>query len=333
MNNKYLVTIAIPVYNVEKYISECILSALNQSYNNIEIIIVDDRGRDNSMIIVESIINKYHGNKTIRIISHDKNKGLSEARNTAIRNAKGDYLYFMDGDDYITNDCIEILLHSMKENEVDFIAASYQEINEDGSNRHITKTLENITIKEDKAIKRYFFKDYSQNNITTTWNKLFKLHFLRKNNLSFIPGIFYEDNIFTLQICTLCKSFTSMSNTTYFYRQRNNSIMHTGIESFTEKEVKDRSFVLKKEKEYLKFYINCVFFDKMILQFCEESYFYTKGYMDHNKEGLMLQPYIKDFLYYPLDIVNLLKIRKNTCKHLFFWIINKLPYCIIKKTL
>ena len=333
LNMNSLITIGIPVYNVEKYVEECIMSVLNQTYNNMDIIIIDDRGTDNSMKIVESIIKKYHGNKTIRIISHDKNKGLSEARNTAIKNANGEYLYFIDSDDYMTNDCIEVLYHTIMNNDVDFVAASYQEVNEDGSDRHIAKKLKDVTIKRDNVIKEFFFKNYSQNNIATTWNKLFKLDFLRKNNLSFIPGIFYEDNIFTFQICTLCKSFTFISNTTYFYRQRNNSIMHTGKESFTEKEIKDRCFVLKKEKECLKYYINYIFFDRILLQYCEESYFYAKGYMNHNKEGIMLQMYIKNFLYYPLDIVDLFKIKKNFYKHLFFWMINKLPYCIIKKIL
>ena len=109
-NNKIKVSIIVPVYNVAEYITECFNSVASQTFTGgMECIFVDDCGTDDSVDIVRSLISSYHGNVRFRVVNHDHNKGLSAARNTGIRNAKGDYLYFIDSDDSITSDCIEKL--------------------------------------------------------------------------------------------------------------------------------------------------------------------------------------------------------------------------------
>jgi glycosyltransferase involved in cell wall biosynthesis len=98
-----------PIYNVEQYIERALLSALNQTYQNLEILIVDDLGHDNSMNIVYQLKHTHPRGNCIRIITHKKNLGLGGTRNTAIESAQGKYLYFMDSDDAIVPDCIETL--------------------------------------------------------------------------------------------------------------------------------------------------------------------------------------------------------------------------------
>ena len=102
------VSIIIPVYNVAPYIIRCLDSIYNQSYPNLEVIIIDDCGTDNSMAIIDSYLTSDQHDIT-RIIHHHKNQGLSIARNTGINNANGEYLYFIDSDDYITSNCIKTL--------------------------------------------------------------------------------------------------------------------------------------------------------------------------------------------------------------------------------
>ncbi len=319
-----------PVYNVEKYVKECITSVLKQTYENIELLIVDDCGKDNSMEIVKSIINEYDGRKTIHIIEHAYNKGLSEARNTAIKEAKGDYIYFIDSDDMMTHECIEILYNAMQKNHVDFVAASYKEINEDGSNRNTRKTLDDITIKNGKAIKEYVFEDFYDRVIVTVWNKLYKLSFIKGHNLYFTIGRYYEDVIFNLKACTQCDSLSFLSDITYLYRQRDNSIMHVGNSVFTEKEVKDRAYTTKNAKLYLRNYLMTNHLDEIILNYAKGSYYYAKGYFKHNDENMFLKPYIQEFLYYPLHLSEVLRIKRNRKEHLYYWLLNKLPYCIVR---
>jgi glycosyltransferase involved in cell wall biosynthesis len=110
----YKVTLSMPVYNVEKYMERALLSALNQTFESIEYLIVDDKGTDNSMAIVRRIIANHPRGKDVRIIDHGVNQGLGAARNSAIKEAKGEYLYCMDSDDEITKDCIEILYNKMR---------------------------------------------------------------------------------------------------------------------------------------------------------------------------------------------------------------------------
>jgi glycosyltransferase involved in cell wall biosynthesis len=105
------VSIIVPVYNVEKYINRCFNSIICQSYTNIECIFIDDCSPDNSYQILRQRINEYQGNIYFNVIRHSKNKGLSGARNTGTLASTGDYIYYLDSDDEITNNCIEILVN------------------------------------------------------------------------------------------------------------------------------------------------------------------------------------------------------------------------------
>ena len=122
------VSIIIPIYNVEKYVAECLNSVISQTYDHskIECIIVDDCTPDLSMVIVDEIIGKYNGEIVFNIIRHEHNQGLSAARNTGIEAATGDYLYFIDSDDYIYPKSLELLLNASKEyNKPDVVVGNY----------------------------------------------------------------------------------------------------------------------------------------------------------------------------------------------------------------
>src|SRR5690625_3677419 len=121
---KPLVTIIIPVYNVEKYIAECLNSVIRQTYSNIEVIIINDGSNDNSYEIIESYSKKYNNLKII----DQENKGQSVARNVGLTKAKGKYIYFLDSDDYIKDITIENLVSKMEENNLDLIRFSAEVI-------------------------------------------------------------------------------------------------------------------------------------------------------------------------------------------------------------
>ena len=115
------VSIIIPIYNVESYIANCLHSVFNQTYKDLEIILVDDCGTDKSMDVAKEIIRKYKNDFHIIIEHHTYNKGLSAARNTGLKKSTGEFIYFLDSDDTISNDCIERLMFPILQgNHVDF---------------------------------------------------------------------------------------------------------------------------------------------------------------------------------------------------------------------
>ena len=180
-----------PIYNVEQYIERALLSALNQTYQNLEILIVDDLGHDNSMNIVYQLKHTHPRGNCIRIITHKKNLGLGGTRNTAIESAQGKYLYFMDSDDAIVPDCIETLYNIISQEKVDFVAAGINQIDENENSLKITN-YPNITRKGKLCMAQYFYEE--KNDIwVTTWNKLYNLSFLREFHIHFLEHVYHED--------------------------------------------------------------------------------------------------------------------------------------------
>ena len=120
----YSVSLIIPVYNVAEYIQTSFYSALNQTFQSIEYIIIDDCGTDNSMNILYDILDAHPRRSDVRIYHHDENRGLSAARNTGLKKATGEYVYFMDSDDEIVADCIEMHYKSIQRSNADFTVAN-----------------------------------------------------------------------------------------------------------------------------------------------------------------------------------------------------------------
>lgn len=216
------VTIIIPIFKVEKYIKRCIFSVIKQNYSNIECILIDDCTQDKSMIIVNNILSNYNGKITFKIIQHKYNQGLSAARNNGILNANGDYLYFLDSDDYITSDCISTLVeYANKYNGIDIVQGNI--ISTDRSTDFLN-------------IIQYSFPEYSNNHLwiksnmlkkipMTAWNKLIRKDFILDNNLFFKPNIIHEDEHWRFFACKYICSIAFSNKPTYYYCRNDDSIM------------------------------------------------------------------------------------------------------------
>lgn len=211
------VSIIIPVYNVASYIEESLLSALNQTYDNIEYVIVDDCGTDNSISIVR-MLQQNHPHKDIKIIHHTHNRGLSAARNTGLINATGEYIYFMDSDDTISHDCVEKHLAAIQKYDVDFTDANVQVM---GGRQKLFNTIKSISlINTSDILIGYFAGDIH----ITAWNKLYKKEFITKNSIHFIEGLLHEDTIWTLDIARNARNVVMIPDVTYYYYIRGGSI-------------------------------------------------------------------------------------------------------------
>ncbi len=215
-NNK--VSVVVPIYNVEKYLNRCLQSIVNQSYKNIEIILVNDGSTDNSLLIAEK---KAKEDSRIKIISQ-QNQGLSAARNTGINNASGSYICFVDSDDFVHPDYVKLLLECILKNDADISVCDFLYIDENG-NTWKRKQKENKIYNNEEALKDIFCKE--QNTEVMTWNKLYKIQLFKDNKIYFPVGRYHEDNFTTYRLYYYANKIAMISNELYYYLQRSNSIM------------------------------------------------------------------------------------------------------------
>lgn len=214
------VSIIIPVYNVEKYIERCIHSVISQQYTGqIECIIVDDKTPDNSIFIIETMIKSYQGNINFKVVHHDRNLGLSAARNTGLKYATGEYVYFLDSDDEIESDCIDVLCKPLLNGHYDFVIANYR-VDKEGNHIYVIPIDSG---EYNKNIQRMFLLHQWP---SMAWNKLCNLDFIKKNKLYFQEGLIHEDILWSFNLAIHAKSFYVCNETTYVYCYRENSIVN-----------------------------------------------------------------------------------------------------------
>lgn len=225
---KNLISVIVPVYNVEKYLKQCVESILNQTYKNIEIILVDDGSTDKSGIICNYLRDE-HSDK-IKVI-HKKNAGLGMARNSGLNIAKGEFITFIDSDDWILSNELEDLYSSMLENDVDYCKGGFQKVSNEGDvlYQNIEKT-------------QYFGRNKVRSNLLprligsapnkhdsinmSVWGTLFKNNIIKENKISFPSErkLISEDIVFDIEYLQYAKSAYVISNYGYQYRQNPNSL-------------------------------------------------------------------------------------------------------------
>lgn len=218
------VSIIIPVYNVEPYIEECLHSVYEQTTDTeIECLIVDDKGKDNSIHIAETFV-ATHNDKAktkFKIIYRDTNGGLSAARNTGVKAAKGDYLYFLDSDDTIVPQCIDTLIHlADKYGGVDLLPALYIRENNDMEQFGCHSFPE---FSDDRSLIKRSLLDYDKIPVTAA-NRLIRRELITENNLFFKEGIIHEDNYWSFFLAKYVKRMAFCAEKLYYYRETPGSI-------------------------------------------------------------------------------------------------------------
>ena len=213
---KYQVSLIIPIYNVENYITESLLSALNQTFESIEYILVDDCSTDGSIKIAKEIIDQHPRKQDIYIYSHDQNRGLSASRNTGLSNATAGYVFFMDSDDEITIDCIANHYKVMICENISFTVANMELVG--AKSIHINKISGTLT--KMKPLSSFFQKKWN----VSACNKLYSRKFLSENNLVFSYGIMYEDVLWSYKLSLNAINIGFVKENTYTYKVRSGSI-------------------------------------------------------------------------------------------------------------
>lgn len=212
-----LVTVIVPVYNVEKYLSKCIRSIMEQSYRELEIILVDDGSTDNSL----SICKRYSQmDKRIRLF-HTDNYGLSHARNVGINHSNGEYVVFVDSDDYISKDMILLMMN--KSENADLVICNYKKV-ADNEEVHQSKRNINNEIWNFKKFWYEYYYDGLSGFCGVAWNKLYKKKLFK--DIRYPIGKIHEDEYAICPITRRTNEIKVISESLYYYVQRSNSIVH-----------------------------------------------------------------------------------------------------------
>lgn len=222
-----MISVIIPVYNVQDFIVKCLESVASQTYKGaLECLIIDDCGCDDSVSLAENFISSYNGNTVFRIIHHEMNKGLSAARNTGIRESKGEWLFFLDSDDWIIPECIELMMECVANHpDVELVQGGVLS-NDDGFAKWLS--IEN----------KQNVPDYSNNRdwinlmllrqeilVVTAWNKLIRRDIVLDNDLFFEEGALNEDEMWSFLLSKFIKVVAICKRNTYYYNIRAGSII------------------------------------------------------------------------------------------------------------
>ena len=215
--NHELVTVIVPVYEVEKYLIQCIESIIHQTYGNIEVLLIDDGSTDNSGRICDNF-----AKKDSRVTCmHIENCGVSGARNVGLNHANGDYILFVDSDDYILPDMIENLLFAIKREKVDIAVCGYTRVyEEEQKNRDTVYEYERIL--EGRELLEFLLKDPKSILFVVAWNKLFKKELFA--SLRFPEKMSNEDEYLAHSLLALSERVIILPKSYYMYRQISESI-------------------------------------------------------------------------------------------------------------
>ena len=217
-----LISIIIPVYNVQEFLEKCVNSVSSQTYRNIEIILVNDGSKDDSGDICETLANQ---DDRISVI-HQKNEGLSDARNTGTKAAHGDYLFYLDSDDYLSRDCLESLHNAILAQDAEVAQTNFYydytdyllyNNNLNGKDKVYTREEAMHLLIKQKVIKNF------------TWGKLIRADIAKKN--LFPKGKYFEDTFWKFHIIHECAKYAVLAEPRLYYLQRSRSISS----SFTDK--------------------------------------------------------------------------------------------------
>lgn len=311
-------SIIVPVYKVEKYILSCLNSIVVQTYSNIECVIVNDDSPDSSMDIVNSFLAGYSGNVVFKIVEHQQNKGLSAARNSGIKEASGDYIFFLDSDDELLPNAMQEFSNLIERyGDVDFLIGSIE-------------VLGNFTYK---PLHSYVYLASNENIVNAylcgDWfvmacGKLIRRDFFIHNNLWFKVGILHEDELFSFHLAMCASSMISTDKIVYKYIIRNTSI----TANKNEKNYRDFLWIVSENVKMVESKVLEQERKKFVDYFISLLYGYSLEILKGERIGPMKKRDLIRVVGKILDEVRVVG-RINTFKCFLEYCILKAPYVVI----
>lgn len=290
------VSVIVPVYNVEKYLDECLSSLVNQTLSELEIIVVNDGTKDNSQSIIDHYVKQYP-NKVVSLIK--ENGGLGDARNYGIPYAKGEYIGFVDSDDIVHLEMVEKMFNKAKLEDSDLVLCDLEYFYETSSEKMVKEGLvqiENIDVNKTVFLSPLF-----------AWNKLYRRSLFIESSLKYPIGLWYEDIPVTVPFFTLAKKISYVHETLIYYRQRSTSIMG----SVDNPKVKDIFDIMHLCLNYFK--------DHNLLEtyYDELEFLFLEHLMLNGGFRFLLSHKYKDYLAFSIDTLDLNFPHWRNNKYLF----------------
>lgn len=309
------VSVVVPIYNVEKYIKKCMDSLVNQTLQEIQIIFVNDGSTDESGEIAKEYASKYP-NKIIYL--EKENGGLSDARNFGMRYAEGEYIAFLDSDDYVENTMYEEMYNKALQENSDYVECDFLWEYPD-------------KIKVDKRTPYNNKKEMLTNVRVVAWNKLIKREILEKNNISFPKGLRYEDIEFTYKLIPYLNKTSYVNKEFVHYVQRNNSIANVQNERTAEVfTIFDNIIKYYQEKNFYEEYKEELEYSYSRILLCSSLKRICKIKDSKTRKKLIKETFEKLYQQFPLWKEN--KILNNrSVKNMYMKSINKFTYPIYIK--
>ena len=310
---KYDVTIGIPVYRSEAYIHKALESALSQTYPYIEFLLIDDAGDDRSLYIIQELQQTHQRGTAVRIISHDKNMGVSASRNQIIQEAKGEFLYFMDSDDIIAEHTISLLMQNVRKYDAEIVFGSYEKIETSGE--RFVYQYPSLQLMGIDKLAEFAYRKYGGIQASAC-NYLVKTSLLRENHLCFIDTNYWEDLVFTFDLVT------------YIYLCRENSLSHyQQRESISKEEVMQSVKAINHLKQTSLLLSDKVYFPNRCFNIVMSDFYIACTILKRKED---IQPSftneeIKSLMSHPATWKQTTTFRQSRLKNQFIYLMGKLP--------
>lgn len=238
------VSILMPVYKAEKYIEKCLQTVLNQTYQNLEIIIVDDASPDSSMAIAEKLMQQAANTFDINILHNKKNQGIATVRNMLLDNATGDYILFVDSDDYIEGNAIESLVDIATKTNCDIVRSGYFEVKDNQVKNISQKPWSDKTDLLKQHIKAW-------DSIEAMWQLFIRRSLIETHHIRFAEGVnASEDHLMMIKLYFYANSISNLEKPVYYYRIDNSqSVTHVNPKAFHDSMYKGMDLAIRFLKD------------------------------------------------------------------------------------
>ena len=323
---EYKVTIGMPIYNVEDYARQSLTCALEQDLDDIEILVVDDCGTDKSMDIVREMQVNHPNGERIRIVCHPHNLGIGAVRNTILREAKGKYLFFQDSDDLIPTTALRVLYNNAESHEAEVTYGSTYVIEEDKISPFLV--LPQCYLNGEDSLALYIYNDIYENLLNAVWNILIRTDFIKRNNFVFPLYKGGEDAFFNEQMQPKVKSAVLLSDITYYYRKRSNSLMNfQARDTINISEALESLKKCEEKKKYCQVLADKQYYDRKCAKTMKRIFFSVCGILKHRHQlnGKISNRILRDTIKHPADLSTILKFKHQKGINLIIYFIGVLP--------
>ena len=321
----YDVTIGIPFYRSVDTIVQTLESALSQTYESIEFLLIDDDGNDGSLAKVQDMIQYHPRGKDVRIISHEHNIGVAASRNEIIDKAQGEFVYFLDSDDVIDENAISLLMKHARKHEAEIVFGSYEKFDLDG--RETIYQYPYKVFTEPDQLATFAYRKYG-NIQASACNYIVKTSLLRTNKHCFLNSNYWEDLVFTFDLVTLTSRAVLLPDITYTYLCRPNSLSHyQERKNVSKEEIMQTVHTIDYLKQRSSYFISKVYYPNRCYQVVMTDFYIACRILKLWYQILpkVLNSEIKQLMRHPATFRQICSFRQSRIKNLFLYIIGKFP--------